>query len=117
MGQKPIKPKIEKNDYSVDKADDGITIAELYANINSYAGKKVRVRGKVTNFAPAIMNKNWAHIQDGTNHNSEFDLTVTTVDMVNEEAVVTFEGIIGVDKDFGYGYFYKVIMEEAIIVR
>jgi len=117
MGQKPMKPKIEKKDLEVEKADDGITIAELFANKDSYAGKKVRIRGKVTKFNRAIMEKNWAHIQDGTDHNGEFDLTVTTADEVNVEAVVTFEGIIALDKDFGSGYFYKVIMEDAIIVR
>jgi len=31
--------------------------------------------------------------------------------------VVTFEGVITLDKDFGAGYFYKVIMEEAVLVK
>lgn len=115
--QQPVKPKIEKKEYEVNKAKDGITIAELYANKEKYAGKKVRIRGKITKFNLAIMKRNWAHIQDGTDFNGKFDLTVTTTDEVNVDAVVTFEGIIALDKDFTAGYFYPVIMEEAIIVK
>ncbi len=117
MPQTPVKPTIVKTEINVDKADGGITIAELFANKDKYAGKKVKVRGKVTKFNAAIMNKNWAHIQDGTDYDGNFDLTVTTVEGVNKDAVVTFEGIIAVDKDFGSGYSYSVIMEEANIVK
>lgn len=117
MGQEPVKPKLVKKDYSVDKAEDGITIAELYQNKELYKGKKVKVRGKVTKFSSAIMNKNWAHLQDGTEYEGDFDLTVTTIDEVNVNAVVTFEGTITLDKDFGAGYFYSVIMEDAVIVK
>ncbi|NQU35794.1 MAG: SH3-like domain-containing protein [Bacteroidetes bacterium] len=117
MTQQPVKPKIEKNELTVEKAEGGITIAELYANKAKYANQKVKIRGKVTKFNTAIMSKNWAHIQDGTDYDGNFDLTVTTVDEVNIDAVVTFEGIIAIDKDFGSGYSYSIIMEEAIIVK
>lgn len=117
MGQQPVKPSIEKKEYNVDKALDGITIAELFANKEKYSGKKVRVRGKITKFNTSIMSRNWAHIQDGTDFDGNFDLTITTSDEVNIDAVVTFEGIIALDKDFTAGYFYPVIMEEAVIVK
>lgn len=117
MGQQPVKPEIENKNYDVEKADDGITIAELYENKADYAGKKVRIRGKVTKFNTAIMSKNWAHIQDGSDFNGDFDLTVTTVDEVNVDAVVTFEGTIALDKDFGHGYFYPVLLEDAVIIK
>ena len=120
MGQKtakPIKPKIVKKGDVIEKAEGGITIAELYANKAKYAGQKVKIRGKVTKFNTAIMNKNWAHIQDGSDYDGNFDLTVTTVETVNKDAVVTFEGIIATDKDFGSGYSYSIIMEEAHIIK
>ena len=31
--------------------------------------------------------------------------------------VVIFEGVITLDKDFGAGYFYKVIVEDAVLVK
>lgn len=116
--QQPQKPKIVKNEIEVEKADGGITIAELFANKEKYAGKRVKIRGEVTKFnGDLIMNKYWAHIQDGTEYDGNFDLTVTTLDTVNPGTVVTFEGTIELNKDFGSGYSYAVIMEEAKIVK
>src|SRR5665647_112453 len=56
----------EKQEISVDRAEGGITISELYANRKSYAGKSVKIRGEVVKFSPDIMNRNWVHVQDGT---------------------------------------------------
>ena len=53
------------------------------------------------------------HIQDGTIDGETFDLTVTSKDIVTEGNIATFEGIIALKKDFGSGYFYEIIMEEA----
>jgi len=116
--QQPQKPKIVKNKIEVEKADGGITIAELYANRENYAGKRVKIRGEVTKISgELILNKYWVHLQDGTEHNGDFDLTVTTLDTVNPGTVVTYEGIIELNKDFGAGYSYAVIMEEAKLVK
>lgn len=64
-------------------------------------------------FNSAIMNKNWAHIQDGTKEGDNFDLTVTTLDEVGVGEEVTFTGMILLNRDFGAGYKYDVIMEDA----
>ena len=102
-----------KIDTVIDPADDGITIAELFANKNDYDKKEVIIRGKVTKFNKNIMGRNWVHIQDGTENNGEYDLAVTTDDEVKVGDVVTFEGAIALDKDFGFNYKYDVIMEVA----
>jgi len=107
------RPKIEKREISLEAAKDGITIAELYSNRDSYSGKTVRIRGEVVKFNPEIMGTNWVHIQDGTSDNGNFDLTVTTNDRIAVGDVVTFEGKIALNKDFGAGYTYEVIMEGA----
>ena len=73
----------------------------------------MKIKGQVTKFSPNIMGKNWVHIQDGTNDSGNYDLTVTTNDVVKVGDVVTFEGTIVLKKDFGAGYFYEVIMEDA----
>jgi hypothetical protein len=59
------------------------------------------------------MKKNWAHIQDGTDFEGNYDLTITTADEIQVGDVVLFEGKISLKKDFGSGYFYEVIMEDA----
>lgn len=113
----PQKPTIEKENVTVKPAAGGITIAQLFSNSNSYSNKTVKINGKVVKVNNGIMGKNWAHIQDGTNGNGDFDLTVTTMDMVNVGDVVTFEGKIVLNKDFGYGYSYKVLLEDAKVQK
>ena len=108
--------KATQEKISVKPAKDGITIAELFKNKDSYAGKEVIIKGKVTKFNKEIMNLNWVHIQDGTENDGNVDITITTNDMVNLGDVVTFKGVITLSKDFGAGYFYEVIMEKASIV-
>ena len=109
------KAKAEKKDIAIEPVKDGITIAELFSNKEKYSGKIVKIRGKVTKFSPAIMGKNWIHLQDGTDHAGKFDLTITSNIELKVGDTVTVEGKISLDKDFGYGYFYEVIMEEAVV--
>ncbi|MEZ4987688.1 MAG: GW dipeptide domain-containing protein [Saprospiraceae bacterium] len=90
-----------------------ITIKELVANLNKYNGKKVMVTGKCMKINPMIMGRNWVHIQDGSGDN--LDLTITTVEQLSLGAVVTLEGTIATNKDFGAGYRYDYIMEGAVL--
>lgn len=114
MGRQQLQ---KKAGIKVEKAAGAITIAELFGNKASYNGKKVKVTGEVVKFNPEIMNKNWVHIQDGTEASGSFDLTITTMGVVKVGDVVTFEGVIALDKDFGAGYAYDLIMEEASPVK
>jgi hypothetical protein len=108
-----LKPEPEKKEISIEPAEGGVTIGELFANRDSYADKTVLVKGQVTKVNRAIMDRNWIHLQDGTGDSGSFDLTITTNDEVNVGDVVTFEGKITLNKDFGAGYSYEVIMEQA----
>ncbi|MCX6238456.1 MAG: GW dipeptide domain-containing protein [Bacteroidia bacterium] len=107
------QPAIAKDGLKVEQAEGGITIAELFAGKDSYAGKTVKIKGEVVKFNPEIMGKNWVHIQDGTNNNGSFDITITTNDSTKVGNVVTFEGTVTLKKDFGYGYFYEVLVENG----
>lgn len=91
-----------------------IKIGELYAGKENLANKKVTVQGVVTKFNPNIMNKNWVHIQDGSGDASTFDLTITTMDQVKVGDIVKFEGTVVLNKDFGHGYKYDLLLEEAV---
>ena len=109
----PQRPTIEKENITVAPAAGGITIAQLFSNTGGYSNKTVLIKGKVVKINTGIMGKNWAHIQDGTSSGNNFDLTVTTNDLVNVGDVVAFEGKISLNKDFGYGYSYQVLLEDA----
>ena len=107
-------PVLEKKEIKVTAAKGGITIAELYAKKDTYAGKTVKIKGQVTKYTPAVMGKNWIHLQDGTDANGKFDLTVTSEKEMKVGDMVTLEGKISLNKDLGYGYFFDVIMEDAV---
>jgi hypothetical protein len=107
------RPPMQAEDLDIKPEAGEISIAELYSKPNDYAGKTVKIRGKVVKYNEKIMGKNWAHIQDGSEFEKNFDLTVTTIDDVKPGDVVSFEGVIALNKDFGAGYSYEVIMEDA----
>lgn len=107
----------EKINITVVPCEGCITISELLANKKSYAGKTVKITGRVTKYNPSIMGKNWVHLQDGSEFEGGYDLTVTTDTVVEVGETVTIEGKIALDKDFGYGYFYSVLLEEGKILE
>jgi hypothetical protein len=106
----------EKKHVDVQPAPGGITIAELFANKDSYAGKTVRIRGQVTKFNAAIMKMNWIHLQDGTDNSGKYDLTATTDIEAEVGDVITLEGTVALNKDFGYGYAYEILLENAVLI-
>ncbi len=106
-----------KEGISVAPAENGLSIAKLYSSRNDYAGKIIKMKGQVVKVNEEVMGKNWIHIQDGTKDGENFDLTITTLDKVAVDEVVTFEGSITLNKDFGYGYAYEVIMEDAKLMK
>ena len=107
------QPAVAKEGLKIEPATGGITIAELYANKDSYAGKTVKIKGEVVKYNAEIMGKNWVHLQDGTNNSGSFDITFTTGDVTKIGDVVTFEGTVALKKDFGAGYAYDIIIENA----
>ena len=109
------------SEISVEKAegDNSYTVGELFDKREELAGQKIRVRGQVVKFNANIMGRNWLHIQDGTGdpmHNTH-DLVVTTSAEIDSPEVVVVEGTLIADKDFGAGYKYAVLIEEATIIQ
>ncbi|WP_242084878.1 hypothetical protein [Aestuariivivens sediminis] len=108
---------VERKDIKIEASESTITIEELLKNKEAYNNKVVRLKGEVTKYNPAIMNVNWIHIQDGSEFNGEFDLTVTTTAEVRVGDVVTVEGKVTLNKDFGAGYKYDIIIENATRIK
>jgi len=105
----------------VEKAEgkNAQTVVDCFANAEQLNNKTVQVRGKVMKFSSMIMGKNWIHLQDGTGdpEKKTHDLVVTTSGKAKKGAVVTVEGILHKDKDFGAGYRYAAIIEEAKVLE
>ena len=107
----------EKMNISIEPGEGCISITKLIEAKAGYSGKTVRVKGKVTKYNPQILGKNWIHIQDGTEFNGAYDLTITTDSQLTVGDIVTFEGKVILNKDFGYGYFYEVMMEDGKLIK
>ena len=101
----------------VAKLEGGHTVADIYGQAASLGGQTVKLRGQVVKFTPNIMGTNWVHIQDGTGEAETSDLTVTTANTVSVGDIVIVEGPLSVDKDFGAGYKYHVIIEDASVTK
>ena len=108
---------VEKKDIKIEASGNTITIEELLKSREAYNNKVVRLKGEVTKYNPAIMNVNWIHIQDGTEFNGVFDLTATSTDEVALGDIVSFQGTVVLNKDFGAGYVYDIIIENAAIIK
>jgi hypothetical protein len=100
---------------SVAKAEGGRTVAEIWSGKASLKDKPVAVRGKVVKFNAGIMGRNWIHLRDGsgTEAKGDHDITVTTTQTAKVGEVVLVNGTVRTDKDFGAGYAYAVIVEDA----
>ena len=97
------------------KAEGGKTVAEVFAERDALAGKPVTFRGKVVKTNADIMGKNWLHVRDGSGAEGTNDLTITTAPgtMPNVGDTVLVTGNVSLNKDFGMGYAYDVLVEDA----
>jgi len=105
----------------VEKASgaDARTVAEVWAQKASLVGKAVTIRGVVVKYNDAVMGKNWIHLQDGSGDAKlgTNDITVTSLDATAKGATITITGTVRADKDFGSGYSYAIIVEDAKVVK
>ena len=110
---------VDTSDIKVPKAigKNSRTVAEVIKKAAELKDQIVLVRGKVVKFIPEIMGKNWVHLRDGSGAASDNtnDILVTTMNQAKMGDIVTAKGAVHTNKDFGAGYSYKVIIEEAAL--
>jgi len=118
QSQKTKAPAADDVDLTnIAKPEGGLTVGEIFGDKANLSGQEVTLRGKVVKFSPKIMGKNWLHIQDGSGDSEAgtHDLTVTTDITAEVGDTVLVKGPLTLDKDFGYGYQYDLIIEDAAI--
>lgn len=103
----------------VEALPDGQTVAQLFEERAALAGQPIAVRGRVTKVTAGVMGTTFMHLQDGTGSEADgtHDLTVTTDDPVAVGQTVVVRGTLITDKDFGAGYRYDVLIENATIEK
>ncbi len=97
------------------KGPDARTVAEVTTQGAALKGKTVVVHGQVVKFTPEVMGKNWVHLRDGSGSATDGsnDILVTTKDETKIGDIVLAKGTVQTDKNFGSGYAYKVLIDEA----
>jgi hypothetical protein len=100
------------------KGDSGHTVADLFAKRTALGGKVVRVRAVVVKSVPGVMGKTFVHVRDGSGSEKtgNYDLTITTQEQPQLGDTLLFEGKLSTDVDFGAGYKYPVIIQDAQLV-
>lgn len=109
------KQAIETHTEAVIEHKGSLKIAEIVENPQKYEGKTVQVTGKCVKVNPNIMNRNWIHLQDGSKNSYDFVITSNT--FVPEGKTVTIKAEVSINRDFGAGYKYDLILENGVVIE
>jgi hypothetical protein len=110
---------VDVGDIHVPKArgTNARTVAEIVTKSAEMKNKPIELHAKVVKFNSGIMGKNWAHVRDGSGSAADGtnDILVTTTESAKVGDIVTVKGVVHTDRDFGSGYSYKVLIEDAAL--
>ncbi|MFY0674287.1 MAG: SH3-like domain-containing protein [Bacteroidia bacterium] len=102
---------LEKNETEKIEVNGSRPISDILENAKDLEGEIVTVSGNVVKLNEGILGYNWVHLQDGSKN--DFDLVVTTKAKVQPNQTVTFIATLTLNKDFGAGYIYDIILENG----
>lgn len=92
-----------------------VTLGELLSNPEKLEGKMVEIQGVCLKINTGILGRNWIHVQD--QNDSEKKVVVTSQWEASPGDEIKVRALVALNKDFGAGYTYDVILEEGILVR
>ena len=101
----------------IEQPAHGVSLEKLFSNKASFSNKPIVIKGRVVKINIGIMDKNWVHISDGTQFEGKKSLTVTTQETPKVGDIVTFKGTIILNKNFGKGYIYDILLENGTLVQ
>ncbi len=93
------------------------TVAAINQGMADLAGKTIATQGKVVKVNNGIMGRNFVHVQDGTGDTAKGtnNLIVTSKQTAAVGDQVSVSGIVVLNRDFGAGYNYPLLIEDASI--
>lgn len=93
------------------------TVEQVYLQKDQLAGKPVQLSGKVVKVNNGIMKRNFLHIQDGSGKEGTNDIIVTSSATAAVGDQINVTGVVILNRDFGMGYSYPVLVEDAQISK
>ena len=95
------------------------TVASLIQGKDKLGGKTVAAQGKVVKVNNGIMGRNFVHIQDGSGDaakgTNNLIITSTQTAVVGDQVAIS--GTVALNRDFGIGYSYPLLIENASITK
>lgn len=110
-----VKEEIETHTNKIVEHKGSIKIAELLKDPKKYEGKTIMLSGICNKINPGIMDRNWIHIKDGSK--DSYDLVITSSTFIPEGNAFTMQALVTLNKDFGAGYKYDLILENGILIE
>ena len=109
-------PKVKpvENSEKITEHKGSIMISELVGNPKKYEGQTIQISGECVKVNAGIMNRNWIHVKDGSQ--DDYDLVITSDTFVPEGTNITMKALVSINKDFGAGYKYDLILENGVVV-
>tara|TARA_B110000046_G_scaffold121025_1_gene127666 strand:+ start:6432 stop:7214 length:783 start_codon:yes stop_codon:yes gene_type:complete len=107
--------KVETPKTSTTESKGAVSIQEITTNPEKFVNQTVTIYGEITKVNPNIMGTNWHHIKDGSA--DDYDFVVTSSSTVPVGHKIGFQGLVTTNKDFGAGYKYNIIMENATALK
>ena len=110
---------VAKSSVAVERVPEAVTVAEMWTRRNELAGRIVTLSAVVVKKTDGVMGRNWIHLRDGTADAEGHDeVTSTTREILEVGDTLTLRGKLFVDRDFGYGYVYPVLIEaDGVVVE
>lgn len=82
---------------------------------DKFDGQAVQIKGKCVKVNNNIMNKNWIHLKDESQ--DDFDLIITTNMSAQKGDIITIQAMVALNKDYGAGYSYDLILENGVVLQ
>ncbi len=92
------------------------TIGEILSKKAELNGRQISVKGTVVKVSRNIMGRTWVHMEDGSGEGERLVFRSIN-DTAEVDSVITATGRLETDMDFGFGYFYPVIVEDAVFSK
>lgn len=98
----------------IEKVEGSLLIKEIIEQASALEGKEVQITGECTKLNANIMGRNWIHLKDGSK--DDYDFIITSEQAIPEGHVATLKGTLALNRDFGSGYRYEILIENGTIV-